>query len=175
MSESLNNYIVTDNPYSLAVPPAWWLKKLWDTDSALVVFPSRVRAAYILARRRSKSNAMAEMVKLEGNLLRKSAGMDGDVLATHNLVYVRHLLGNSVRRNNIFQWLKDADTWDKSSGLDFATRVERQDEAHAAHLRNQMLDDIDARSRDAWRSYQARTGRRSGFTYNTAKQAKQAG
>ena len=175
MEASFNNYIATDNPYGLAAPPAWWLKKLYDTDAQLVVFPSRMRAAYILARRRSKSNAMAEMVKLEGNLLRKSAGMDGEVLATHNLVYVRHLIGNSVRRNNIFQWLKDADTWDKSSGLDFATRVERADEERAIATRNQMLDDIDARSRDAWRSYQARTGRRSGFTYNTSRQAKQAG
>jgi hypothetical protein len=137
---------------------------LSDYDSQLVVFPSRHRMAYILARRRHFSNAMAELDTLDKDLLRKSAGLDGDIMATHNLIYVRHLIGNTVRRYQIFQWLRDHDL--KANGG--AEKVEKAiisvEEDVAEQRRKKTIEDIDCRARDAWRSYQARTGRRSGYT-----------
>ena len=171
----MNNYFPTENPFQLVAPPQWWLAKMWDMDSQLVVFPSRCRPVHVLARRRSKSLAMEAHTKIDKDLLRKSAGQDGDILADNNLIFVRHLIGNTVRRFNFFQWLKDADTWNKDDGKDFATRVDEIDQARDTKIRLATLDDIDQRAKDAYRSYQARTGRRSKLTYNTSRQAKQVG
>ncbi len=117
--------------------------------------------AYILARRRNFSNAMAEVNTLDKNLLKMSAGLDGDIMATHNLIYVRHLIGNTIRRHAIFQWLRDHDI--KANGgaeaVDNAMVTVEQDAAERA--RKRTIDDIDCRARDAWRSYQARTGQRT--------------
>lgn len=167
------NYIETENPFMLAKPPAWWLRKLADQDTELVVFPSRHRMAYVLARRRHFSNAMVEMDRLDKEMLKLSAGLDGDVLAHHNLIYVRHMIGDTVRRNHIFQWLRDNDTKAQGGGEAVAKRLEDAEADLAAQKRRVMMDDIDHRARDAWRSYQARTGRRSGFVSNGSGRAKQ--
>jgi hypothetical protein len=167
------NYLSTENPFKLAQPPAWWLQRLSDYDSELVVFPSRHRMAFVLARRRHFSNAIAEMDRLDKNMLRMSAGLDGDVLAHHNLIYVRHLIGDSVRRPHIFQWLRDNDTKAQGGGDAIAKRLESAEDDLAAQKRRSMMDNLDHRARDAWRSYQARTGRRSGFTPSGSGRAKQ--
>ena len=157
----LTNYLQSENPWHLAPPPAWWLQQLHDYDSQLVVFPSRHRMAYILARRRHFSNAMAEMNTLDKNLLRNSAGLDGDIMAQHNLIYVRHLIGNTVRRQAIFQWLRDNDLTANGGGEAVANKLELADDTAARLTREKMQQDIDFRARDAWRSYQARTGQRT--------------
>lgn len=157
----MSNYLPNENRFKLAEPPQWWLQMLADYDSQLVVFPSRVRMCFVLARRRNKSNTMAELDKLDKQTLKLSAGGDGDILATNNLVFVRHLIGNSVRRPNIIQWLRDADTW-AQGGADKADKlIVEAEQAQAAAKRKVMLDNIDHRARDAWRSYQARTGQRT--------------
>lgn len=160
----LKNFLQTENPFKLAEPPDWWLQRLFDYDAELVVFPSRHRMAYILARRRHFSNAMAEADRLDKDLLRQSAGLDGDILATHNLIYVRHLIGDSVRRPALFQWLRDNDTKAHGGAETLSRKLEDAEADIAQQKRVAMLDDIEYRAKDAWRSYQARTGRRSGFT-----------
>lgn len=164
----MTNYIAEPNPFHLAPPPAWWLQMIADYDSELVVFPSRTRMVFVLARRRHFSNAMQELNTLDKNLLRTSAGMDGDTLADHNLIFVRHLIGDSVRRPNILQWLRDNDLKAKGGGEAVAKLIESEEEYKARKVRESMQDDIDHRARDAWRSYQARTGRRQGFTRRSA-------
>ena len=157
----MNNFLTSENPYKLAPPPAWWLQQLYDYDSQLVVFPSRHRMAYILARRRHFSNAMAELNTLDKNLLKTSAGLDGDIMATHNLIYVRHLIGNTVRRYAIFQWLRDHDLKANGGAEKVTDAIEDVEATMARRTREKMQEDIDHRARDAWRSYQARTGRRT--------------
>ncbi len=127
------NFIETVNPFKLAEPPQWWLTQLSDYDAQLVVFPSKIRPAYILARRRQASNAMETMNLLDKDLLRKSAGMDGDVLADHNLIYVRHLLGDSVQRSAIFQWLRDHDMLRLGGAEKVANLIESEEE-YKAHV-----------------------------------------
>ena len=167
------NFLVTENPFKLAPPPDWWLTMLHDYDAELVVFPSRVRMAYILARRRHFSNAYAELATLDKNLLRQSAGMDGDILAQHNLIYVRHLIGDTVRRPAIFQWLRDHDATANGGGEKVAQRIDDIELDLEAQRRKTLIDNLDHRARDAWRSYQARTGRRAGFAPTSGGRAKQ--
>lgn len=159
----LRNYLSTENPFKLADPPDWWLQQLFDQDAQLVVFPSRHRMAYILARRRHFSSAMAEMDVLDKSLLRQSAGLDGDILANHNLIYVRHLIGNTVRRPQIFQWLRDNDLLAQGGADTVSRRLEDGEADIASQKRRQFADQTEYRAQDAWRSYQARTGRRSGY------------
>lgn len=173
MTNALGNYLVTENPFKLAAPPAWWLQQLFDYDSQLVVFPSRHRMAYILARRRRFSNAMDELVKMDQNIVRQSAGLDGDILAQHNLIYVRHLIGETVRRPLIFQWLRDHDITANGGAEKVASQIEDVEADIAAQKRRVMLDNIDQRARDAYRSYQARTGRRAGYSPKGSGRAKQ--
>lgn len=161
-----NNYLCSENPWNLPAPPAWWLAMLGDYDRELVVFPSRHRQVYVLARRRHFSNAMAEMDTLDKNLLKQSAGLDGDLMAKHNLIYVRHLIGNTIQRANIFQWLRDHDLQAHGGGAEVAKLIETEEEYNARKKRAQTIENIDYRARDAWRSYQARTGRRSGYRGN---------
>lgn len=168
----LKNYLWSENPFKLADPPDWWLQQLFDYDAQLVVFPSRHRMAYILARRRHFSNAMAELNELDKATVRQTAGLDGDILANNNLIYVRHLIGETVRRPALFQWLRDNDITAQGGGEKVATRLEDTEADIAAQKRVNLISDIEHRAKDAWRSYQARTGRRSGMTKigHTAKQ-----
>lgn len=170
---NLGNYLSSENPFKLAAPPQWWLQRLFDYDSQLVVFPSRHRMAYILARRRHFSNAMAEANTLDKNLLRTSAGLDGDILANNNLIYVRHLIGETVRRHHIFQWLRDHDIKANGGADRVASKLEDAEADIEAQKRKNMLDNLDHRARDAWRSYQARTGRRAGLSSNGSGRGKQ--
>ena len=163
------NYLHTENPFMLADPPAWWLRTLLATDNRLVVFPSRHRMAFILARRRQASNALAEMDRLDKDLVKQSAGLDGDVLAQHNLIYVRHLIGESVRRPAIFQWLKDHDTLAHGGADAVASAIEDVELDITNQKRSTMIADIDHRARDAYRSYKARTGQRVGYGDKQAK------
>lgn len=158
----LRNWLQTPNPFKLAPPPQWWLQQLHDYDALLVVFPSQIRMAYILARRRTASNAMAELNRLDKDTVRQTAGLDGAIMADHNLIYVRHLIGNTIRQQGIFQWLRDCDTVANGGGDVIAARLEETEAQRTARKRATMIDDIDHRARDAWRSYQARTGRRAG-------------
>lgn len=169
----LHNLLNSENPFKLAAPPNWWLQKLFDYDSQLVIVPSRIRMAYILARRRRFSNAMAELATLDQNMVKLSAGLDGDTLANHNLIYVRHLIGETVRKPEIFQWLADHDVTAKGGGEKVAARVEDIEADLASQKRRNMISDIEHRAGDAWRSYQARTGRRSGYSSNGSGRAKQ--
>lgn len=169
----LNNYLGSENPFKLAAPPSWWLQQLFDYDAELVVFPSRHRMAHILARRRRFSNAMAELDKLDKAMVRQSAGLDGDILAQHNLIYVRHLIGDTVRRPHIFQWLRDHDIKANGGAERMTTRLEDAEADIEAQKRRSLNDDLDHRARDAWRSYQARTGRRAGFTPSGSGRGKQ--
>lgn len=167
------NYIVTTNPFKLAAPPDWWLQMVYDYDADLVVFPSVHRMAYILARRRRHSSAMAELNALDKSLVRKSAGLDGDVLANHNLIYVRHLIGDTVKRPSILQWLRDADLKARGGADKVSDAIEDIELDITKQKRRNTLDDIDHRARDAWRSYQARTGRRAGHSSNSSGRGKQ--
>lgn len=162
MPTDYRNWLIVTNPFLLPKPPQWWLKRLHDQDAELVVFPSRLRASYVLARRRSSSLAMPKSLKFANDLERLSKGGDGDVLAARNLVHVENILGGFGNwTDDIFFQLKQRDIVAAGGAEKFTQRIEASEAAARAKQRKQMLDDIDQRSGDAYRSYQARTGQRN--------------
>lgn len=170
----MTNWIPDENRYKAPKPPTWFLKALWDQDAMLVILPSRVRKAYVLARRRDKTYINAPMmVAAHNDLLRKTRGGDGDLLATHNLLMVDYISGN-IHGNwspAIIADLKSRDTWAAGGGDKFADTLDEQDRADAAKKRKDLTDNMEHRARDAWRSLQARTGQRNKHANDSHKKA----
>jgi hypothetical protein len=158
----MSNYIPDTNSFSLPTPPQWWLTQLSDLDSALVVFPSRLRMAYVLARKRSASLSMPAMVKLDNDLLRTTAGGDGDFMANNNLVFVGFINNPfGTWNDSVIQELRARDITAAGGAEKFIEKLEDAEAALAVKKRANMIEDIGFRARDAWRSYQARTGQRN--------------
>lgn len=159
MAEDYGNWLGAANKFSLSEPPEWWLKRLYDQDSALVVFPSQTRPnTYVLARRRSASKELHRMFK--GHVQRPRISPDSDILAANNLIYVAHLLGTQFSET-VFAQLKESDMWARGGADKVIEEVESKEAAAADRSFRSWLDDIDHRARDAWRSYKARTGQRN--------------
>jgi hypothetical protein len=155
-------------------PPDWFLKQLWDLDDALVVLPSRSRRAYILARRRNLSNRVPLLVKADYQLQKRTRGNDADMLAEHNLVMVDVIQGTNMHGTwspTIFADLRARDIWRNGGAEKINQQLLESEAAERQRTRRKWLDDLDHRSRDAWRSYQARTGQRSKHANDSHKKA----
>jgi len=170
------NWIPDINRYNLPKPPQWFLTRLWDLDVALVVVPARTGRKYLLARRRERSLRVPMIVEnLKASALKNHKRVkysDGDLLTSLNLVAVDTIVGNFHTgwsgADMIFADLRMRDMW-ANGGVDaFIKRVEEQEEAVQVAKRKQLLDDIDHRAGDAYRSYQARTGQRNHTAKNVA-------
>ncbi len=152
------NYI-PDNP-RMEVPPSYWLQRLWDFDADLVVLPSRQRPfAYVLARRCRRSGGLSELGVYSHN-------SDTGMCAAHKLVPVTLIIRHSSTSwsiDNILNDLRSRDTWraKKETGRSAGELVDLQEAQEKQKVRDDIRDDIRNRSRDAWRSYQARTGQRN--------------
>lgn len=163
------NFLSSSNPFNLPPPPAWWLMALRDFDAALVVFPSVMRRVYILGRRRGYSNVqrLAPLVKLNNDLLKLTAGSDGEVMAAHNLVYVDQIIGWGIWTNAIFNILRERDTWAAGGAEKYADKLDAQEDAERLARHAARNDDFEHRANDAWRSLQARTGQRNHHAKNS--------
>ncbi len=171
-TETLSNYIPTRNPFSLPVPPSWWLRKMADMDAALVIFPSVLRRAYILARRRSMSLRMPASLKLNNDLVKMSAHGDGDVLAAHNVAYVDSLTGwGSVWTEQPLRDLKSRDMWAAGGAEAYNAQLLATEAKVEKKKRTTLLDDLDHRARDGYRSYKARTGQRNQRGWGSSRPA----
>lgn len=153
------------NRFKLPKPPSWFLKMMWDQDAALVILPSRTREnVYIVARRRELSLRVPYLVTPSKDLMAKSRHSDGDMLAAQQLVMVDVIKGNAHSGNwspLMLAQLKERDMWDAGGADAYIDKLEAKEQAAAAANRKTLLSDIDHRSRDAWRSLQARTGQRN--------------
>lgn len=156
------NYIEDVNRFKVPSPPQWFLKALWDHDSELVILPSRLKKVYLLARRRDKSLRVPMLVKIDNELQRKTRGSDADLMAIHNLVLVDTISGviGGTWSPMILKDLKDRDMWAKGADKYNDTLLEQEKRVEDTK-RAKWLGDIDHRSKDAYRSYQARTGQRN--------------
>lgn len=145
-------------------PPTWFLSRLWEFDSALVVLPSRSRRAYILARRRNLSNRVPLLVKADNELQKRTRGNDADMLAKHNLVFVDVIKGQNMHGTwspLIFQDLKDRDIPTQGGAAAYNQKLLIQEKDVKDKKRANWIDDLNHRSKDAYRSLQARTGQRN--------------
>lgn len=169
-----HNWIADVNKFNLPVPPDWWLQRLHDQDAALVVFPSRLRQAYVLARRRQFSKALHVQCTAKQEIVRQSQGGDSDVLAAQGLIFIDFMVNTQGNfTDTVFHQLKMRDIWAQGGAENFERKIVEAENAEEGRKRKTMLDNIDHRARDAWRSYKARTGQRSDSRGQSRPQAKQ--
>lgn len=156
------NYL--DTTTAMSAPPAFWLQRLWDFDTDLVVFPSiQTPFAYVLARR-----------------ARRTGGMNAndpqfvDAPPDTKFCIMRHLLPVSlIYRHNAASWSIDnilaeltrRDIWAAGGGEAYADQADAADLQRTDRQKEDVRLDMWNRSGDAWRSYQARTGQRTKTHY----------
>ncbi len=151
------NYL-PDNP-RMAVPPAYWLQRLFDFDAELVVFPSRyVPFAYVLARRRRGGKnamdlALAETITQPDTRLCLERG-----LVPVTMIYRYNAVSWSI--DNILESLRKRDLWRMGGGEKAADQLDAADTAAEDREKAHVKDDMWARSGQAWESYKRRTGQR---------------
>jgi hypothetical protein len=164
------NYLDIDN--KMATPPEYWLQRLWDFDSELVVFPSiQTPFAYVLARKAKRTGGM----NMHDPAFEKASGDTKFCLMRRMLpvcLIYRHN-SNSWSIDNLLADLRSRDIWAAGGGEAFADRVDKEDADEEKRIKQQIRDDMWNRSGDAWRSYQARTGQRTKTRYGhrSVKQA----
>jgi hypothetical protein len=145
-----------------ATPPAYWLQRLYDYDAELVVFPSFLRpGAYVLARRAQQTHPLTNKA-----LADTITQLDTKFCLQHGLVPVSLIIrtGTTWSIDNIIADLKSRDIWARGGGDKVADQMDAQDAANEKRTKDSIHDDLWARSGDAWRSYQARTGQRNKLT-----------
>lgn len=150
-------WIEDTNRFALATPPAYFLQRLYDYDSQLVVVPSRKTPKYLIARRRVNT---AGWKSLAGQI---DPHPDTVMLDTYGLLPITSMVqtGFSWDADKIIRELWSRDTWAHGIKKDpdaLVDRIEAQETAAVDTQKQATRDDLDYRSRDAWRSYQARTG-----------------
>ena len=162
MTTALSNY-VADNR-RMPAPPAYFLQRIADYDSWLVILPSRTRpGAYVIARRKQFGPGITEAAidAIYANPDTKMCVMNGCVP-----VCMMFATGNSWDPEPILAKLAARDIWAHGGADAFADKLEAQEAAEKAATRKAIRDDLYNRSGAAWRSYQARTGQSSNLFHN---------
>lgn len=150
------NYISDQNKFSLAGPPAWWLKQLWDFDHSLVVVPSRQGFYYRLAQRR-KLNLP---IKIVNDVLFKES--DTQMLAAYGLIPVTTILATANWSNPfLFEELRRRAPW-RLGGADKVTAALEANEQKAEIDKQAQIDERNtALAKDGWGLYLKKLGLRS--------------
>jgi hypothetical protein len=172
------NYIADRNPFSLAAPPSWWLRGLAAFDPQLVIIPSRQKAVFILARRRTLSRALAALVDRKLGVDDPANVLPSRMCDAYNCVVVTTIIciggWTSSNLQACLDELRRRDAWALDGPLDEAAQrkaafeggshltraVDAHDDAARARLNRQVRDDCYHATGDAWRSRQARVGAR---------------
>lgn len=152
----VNKTYIADTP-TADVPPEHFLQAIADYDAMLVVLPSRLMPdCYVLARRKQKGPGLTERA-----LLHTAPNPDTRMCIAYNVspvCLIRKPAGAAWAGWKIVERLKARDLWAHGGADKVADMLEEQEAQDEARLKQQIRDDLWARSGDAWRSYQARTG-----------------
>lgn len=152
------NYLDIDQ--KMAVPPAFWLQRLYDFDADLVVFPSiQVPFAYVLARRAHKTGGLNPQLPEFANAQPDTKFCLERRMLPVSLIYRHNAVSWSI--DNLLADLRSRDIWAAGGGDAYADQADAADDAATAKVKAGIKDDFYNRSGDAWRSYQARTGQRN--------------
>ncbi len=159
-SQPVNQWIgltfIADNP-RMEVPPAWFLARLHDYDSELVMLPSRARPfAYVLARR--------SRVRLGEKAIERSITQPDTKMCFHyGLVPVCLIFKHGPQWNveSVLQSLKARDTWTQGGGDALADTLEAEEAKVIADRKSALTDRFRHLSKEAWHSLQYRTGQRT--------------
>ena len=148
------NYL-PDQP-SMEIPPAYFLQRIWDQDSMLVVLPSRkVPFAYVIARRKQFSKGLTDKA-----LLDTCDQPDTKMCMLYDLVPVCliHKTGSSWNPDPVIRSLQARDLWAHGGADKVSDMLEEQEAAEKKKIQAETRDDLWNRSGDAYRSYKHRTG-----------------
>jgi hypothetical protein len=164
------NYLDIDQ--KMAIPPAYWLQRLWDFDSDLVVFPSlQVPFAYVLARKARRTGGLNQSDPHFANALPDTKFCLQRRLLPVSLIYRHNAVSWSI--DNILASLRARDIWAAGGADKYADAADAADNRVELGKKEVVRDDMYNRSGDAWRSYQARTGQRSKNHYGHRSKAPQ--
>lgn len=158
MATTARNYNDRDNPFDLAAPPPWFLADLAVFDPDLVIFPSRKRPEYVLGRKARRSGGITPMV--QAGLAVHSDSVRMAELGLVPVSAIRVLPGHVQWSPRFFSELAARDTWRQGGAKRVADDLESREQSAQAKQRQDRRDELDARSGDAFRSYQYRTGQR---------------
>jgi hypothetical protein len=152
------NYYPEGMPH-MAVPPAFWLQRLFDYDAELVVFPSRhVPYGYVLARRRRTPTP-----SMDKALEQTISQPDTKLCLQRGLVPVTLILRHSQTAwsiDNIIASLQARDIWTHGGGEAYADQMDAADANEEKRAKARIRDDFSQRSDLAWDLYKRRTGQR---------------
>lgn len=140
-------------------PPDYFLQRIFDYDSMLVVMPSReTLGAYVLARRKQFGPGITTQA-----LDAVYTKADTKMCIMHNTVPVCMMYqhGASWDTDQIIRTLAARDLWAIGGADKAADLLEAQEAAEKLATKQAIRDDLYNRSGAAWRSYQARTGQSS--------------
>ena len=142
------NWIARRNPWNLPEPPAWFLRKLYDHDPMLVIFPGIRAQVYRLARKSASA------------LKARQFAPDEEVaeLLLHGCVAVTSIMPFTKWGDEIIQWLDDHDTWKAGGGEKFVKRIEQQEADAAAKQDRLMREEAEQRAVSGYHALLNRTG-----------------
>lgn len=149
---------IADNP-RMETPPEWFLQRLFDYDSQLVLLPSRYKPyAYVIARRSRlgrrglTGNAIADTITQPDTLMCMRYG------CVPVCLMFKH--GPQWAVDGVLAKLRARDLW-AAGGADKAADQLEADEAEEKRKRDaDKRDELLGLGREAYRSYKMRTGGR---------------
>ena len=156
------NYIVDMNPFNLAGPPVWWLRKLWDFDNSLVVIPSRQGFYYRLAQKRK--------LQLSHKIVNEALFKESDtrMLAKHSLVPVTTILATANWGNPyMFEELANRAPWRQGGAEKVTARLEAQEQKDELDKRAKTDEHLTYLGKDGWQLYRKKIG--LGRSYSTER------
>lgn len=142
------NWIARRNPWSLPEPPSWFLRKLYDRDPLLVIFPGIKSQLYRLARRSAAAKKARQVAPDE----------EVAELLLHGCVPITSILPFTTWGDEIIQWLDDHDTWKAGGGEAFTRRLEQQEADAAAKQDRLMREEAEQRAVSGYHALLNRTG-----------------
>lgn len=162
------NWIADTNSFKLEEPPSWFMQALYDFDHQLVLLPSRKKAEYLLARRRSLTAGMGDVAMLDNK------APDTYMCYTHGVIPIAPLrwkdntakVWSQTALDSLLAELRSRDAWALGGGPggdpDAAWKAVEHTEALQERKEKRALrEHFYHLGRDAYRSLKARTGQRN--------------
>lgn len=157
------NYLPGANPFNLAGPPLFWLRKLWDFDPSLVVIPSVQGFLYRIAQRRPLDTKakLVNDISLEG---------DSKIMAQYGLIPVTTLL-STAKWDNPLMWkdLAERAPWRNGGAKAYEAKLDAIEREKALKVAHEQAERTEYDAKDAWKMYQIKIGTRLGLTGSTKR------
>ncbi len=152
----MTNWIEDTNRFALSKPPQFFLSKLWEFDSSLVIVPSRQSPLYRLAQRRKLS--LPEQMVNEA-LFNES---DTKMLASYSLIPVTSILG-TVNWHDPYLFIELGNRAPhRQGGADTVNKLLEEQDAKDELLKRARTDEhLQYLAKDAWGMYNKNIGVRS--------------